>query len=84
MNSIHHGSSLRFIDSHSHVHREPHPVDVSPIQNPVSNVAVPALATWRAQSGLVRPKSSPAKAQPSPVVARSPLTVDQSTGPTCQ
>jgi hypothetical protein len=45
MNSVHHGSSLRFTDLHSHVHREPHPMDVSPIQNPVSNVAEPALAT---------------------------------------
>jgi hypothetical protein len=60
VNSVHHGSSLRFTVPHSHVHREPHPIDVSPIQNPGGNVGVPALAMWRARPGPVRPKSDPA------------------------
>jgi hypothetical protein len=74
VNSVHHGSSLRFTIPHSHVHREPHPVDVSLIQNPGGNVAAPELATWRAQPSLVRPKSGPTQAQPSPVAAQLPLT----------
>jgi hypothetical protein len=71
VNSVHHGSSLRFIVPHSHVHREPHPVDVSLIQNPRGDVAAAVLATWRAQPGLVRP--SPGPTEPS----RSPINVDR-------
>jgi hypothetical protein len=58
---------------HSHVHHEPHPMDASPIQNPLGDVAAPAPDTWRARPNPAQIRPSPGPTEP----GRGPVSIDR-------